>query len=55
MSEGPSSRQVRTAIVLGAGGTVGIAYHAGVVKALADHGLRKGGHALRLARLLPGA
>lgn len=39
MSEGPSSRQVRTAIVLGAGGTVGIAYHAGVVKALADHGI----------------
>lgn len=30
---------VRTALVLGAGGTVGIAYHAGVTKALADAGL----------------
>jgi NTE family protein len=36
---GPVPRPVRTAIVLGAGGTVGIAYHAGVVKALADAGL----------------
>ncbi len=32
-------RRVRTAIVLGAGGTVGIAYHAGIVKALSDAGL----------------
>jgi NTE family protein len=31
--------RVRTAIVLGAGGTVGIGYHAGVLKALADAGL----------------
>jgi NTE family protein len=30
---------VRTALVLGAGGTVGIAYHAGVTKALADAGV----------------
>jgi NTE family protein len=30
---------VRTAIVLGAGGTVGIAYHAGVAKALSDAGV----------------
>lgn len=29
----------RTALVLGAGGTVGIAYHAGVVKALIDSGV----------------
>ena len=29
----------RTALVMGAGGTVGIAYHAGVAKALADAGL----------------
>jgi NTE family protein len=34
---------VRTAIVLGAGGTVGIAYHAGVAKALADAGLDPAG------------
>jgi NTE family protein len=39
MTEGPTSRRVRTAVVLGAGGTVGIAYHAGVTKALADAGL----------------
>lgn len=32
-------RPARTALVLGAGGTVGIAYHAGVLKALADAGL----------------
>ena len=32
-------RRPRTAIVLGAGGTVGIGYHAGVLKALADAGL----------------
>lgn len=31
--------QIRTAVVLGAGGTVGIAYHAGVLKALAEHGV----------------
>jgi len=36
---GAPPRPVRTALVLGAGGTVGIAYHAGVVKALADAGL----------------
>ncbi len=30
----------RTALVLGAGGTVGIAYHAGIVKALIDSGIR---------------
>ncbi len=30
---------VRTALVLGAGGTVGIAYHAGVLKALLDAGV----------------
>lgn len=30
---------VRTAVVLGAGGTVGIAYHAGLLKALADAGI----------------
>lgn len=30
----------RTAIVLGAGGTVGIAYHSGVLKALADAGIQ---------------
>ena len=33
------TRRVRTAIVLGAGGTVGIGYHAGVLKALADAGM----------------
>ncbi|MGB6057123.1 MAG: patatin-like phospholipase family protein [Microthrixaceae bacterium] len=33
----------RTALVLGAGGTVGIAYHAGVVKALMDAGLDPAG------------
>lgn len=33
---------VRTALVLGAGGTVGISYHAGVTKALADAGLDPG-------------
>lgn len=33
-----SGTGVRTALVLGAGGTVGIAYHAGVLKALADAG-----------------
>ncbi len=39
-TEGTSrSRPVRTAIVLGAGGTVGIGYHAGVLKALADAGM----------------
>ena len=32
-------RAARTALVLGAGGTVGIAYHAGVLKALADVGV----------------
>lgn len=32
----------RTAVVLGAGGTVGIAYHAGVLKALADAGVDPG-------------
>lgn len=32
-------RPARTALVLGAGGTVGIAFHAGVLKALADAGL----------------
>lgn len=36
---GAADRHVRTAVVLGAGGTVGIAYHAGVAKALADAGL----------------
>ncbi len=36
-------RPIRTAIVLGAGGTVGIAYHAGVCKALADAGLDPAG------------
>lgn len=35
----PPAPAPRTAIVLGAGGTVGIAYHAGVVKALSDAGL----------------
>jgi NTE family protein len=35
----PPRSPVRTALVLGAGGTVGIAYHAGVTKALADAGL----------------
>lgn len=35
----PDGRPARTALVLGAGGTVGIAYHAGVLKALADAGL----------------
>ncbi|MEX0767569.1 MAG: patatin-like phospholipase family protein, partial [Microthrixaceae bacterium] len=34
----PQARQ-RTAIVLGAGGTIGIAFHAGVLKAMADAGL----------------
>ncbi len=34
----PQTRK-RTAIVLGAGGTVGIAFHAGVLKAMADAGL----------------
>ncbi len=38
-----TERQIRTAIVLGAGGTVGIAYHAGVCKALADAGLDPAG------------
>lgn len=38
-----TGRPTRTAIVLGAGGTVGIAYHAGVCKALADAGLDPGG------------
>ena len=33
------TRRVRTAIVLGAGGTVGVGYHAGVLKALADAGM----------------
>ncbi|HTO01791.1 MAG TPA: patatin-like phospholipase family protein [Microthrixaceae bacterium] len=33
----------RTALVLGAGGTVGIAYHAGVAKALMDSGLDPAG------------
>ncbi|CAN5394411.1 hypothetical protein BH10ACT3_BH10ACT3_23180 [soil metagenome] len=33
------ARKPRTALVLGAGGTMGIAYHAGVVKALSDAGL----------------
>ena len=32
-------RRTRTALVLGAGGTVGIAYHAGLLKALADAGI----------------
>jgi NTE family protein len=32
-------RTARTALVLGAGGTVGIAYHAGVLMALADAGI----------------
>lgn len=36
---GGTAAPVRTALVLGAGGTVGIAYHAGVLKALADAGL----------------
>src|SRR5690606_38989193 len=35
----PPRRRVRTAIVLGAGGTVGVGYHAGVLKALADSGM----------------
>lgn len=35
----PDGRPARTALVLGAGGTVGIAYHAGVLKALADAGV----------------
>ena len=34
-----NGRPARTAVVLGAGGTVGIAYHAGVAKALADAGV----------------
>jgi NTE family protein len=34
-----AGRSTRTALVLGAGGTVGIAYHAGVLKALADAGI----------------
>lgn len=33
------ARRVRTAIVMGAGGTVGVAYHAGVLKALLDAGI----------------
>jgi len=33
------ARRTRTALVLGAGGTVGIAYHAGLLKALADAGI----------------
>ncbi len=39
MTDPAGTRTVRTALVLGAGGTVGIAYHAGVAKALADAGL----------------
>ncbi len=39
MSQARGNGSVRTAIVLGAGGTVGIAYHAGVAKAMADAGL----------------
>lgn len=35
----PAVTSPRTALVLGAGGTVGIAYHAGVLKALADSGI----------------
>ena len=38
-ARGSATTAVRTAIVLGAGGTVGIAYHAGVAKALADAGI----------------
>ena len=43
MTRSVGTRRVRTAIVLGAGGTVGIAYHAGVAKALADAGLDPAG------------
>ena len=43
MTRSAGTRRVRTAIVLGAGGTVGIAYHAGVAKALADAGLDPAG------------
>ena len=42
MRDTPSSTErpgARTALVLGAGGTVGIAYHAGLLKALADAGI----------------
>jgi NTE family protein len=41
-TEAMSAGGVRTALVLGAGGTVGIAYHAGLLKALADAGLEPG-------------
>ncbi|MGB3411139.1 MAG: patatin-like phospholipase family protein [Microthrixaceae bacterium] len=39
MSDRDERQAPKTALVLGAGGTVGIAYHAGVVKALLDAGL----------------
>jgi NTE family protein len=42
-SSAVSKQRKRTAIVLGAGGTVGIAFHAGVLKAMAEAGLDPAG------------